>query len=167
MPQTQLMPTTRPLLFHISPYGGSRPAANKTDAIMPTTSTGVSLPATYNGWLPVSQRPRPTRYGPPSYRTQSQRLNTIAPEGLEQQNTTHPYRHDQRGLDSSEHGARAHAQQDGRPRAPLATVNQRLGPADETQHHEDLGLDLDGDIEVLYDAVDAEGHTAQRPSAIR
>lgn len=43
--RTQLMPITRPLRFHISRYGGSRPTASRTDAMMPTTSIGVSFPA--------------------------------------------------------------------------------------------------------------------------
>lgn len=35
-------------------------------------------------------------------------------------------------------------------------VYQDLGPGDQAQCHEDLGLDLDRDVEVLHDCVCAE-----------
>lgn len=47
--RTQLIPMTRPRLFQISPYGGSKPTASRTDATIPTTNTGVSFPASYIG----------------------------------------------------------------------------------------------------------------------
>lgn len=48
--RTQLMPITRPRLFQISPYGGSKPTASRTEATIPTTITGVSFPALYSGY---------------------------------------------------------------------------------------------------------------------
>lgn len=54
--RTQLIPITRPLLFHNSPYGGSKPTASRTAAMIPTTNTGVSFPLWYIGCFAVSTR---------------------------------------------------------------------------------------------------------------
>lgn len=40
---------TRPRLFQISMYGGSKPAASRMAATTPTTNTGVSFPSWYSG----------------------------------------------------------------------------------------------------------------------
>lgn len=76
---------------------------------------------------------------------------------------THPYCQDQSSLDAGTRRADRHAQDCRGPRAPPAAVEKNLSPADQAEGHEALRLDLDGDVEVLDDAVDAEGHAAHCP----
>lgn len=141
------MPITRPFLFQISPYGGNKPTASKMEAMMPTTSTGVSFPARYIGWLSTSEG-----------------FFTTEPNAAGDGPKTHPDGQDQRSLDAAKDSPQGRGQQCGRPHAPLSPVDERLGPAEEAQHHEDLRLDLDRDVEVLDYAVDAEGDATECPS---
>lgn len=73
---TQLIPITLPLLFHNSPYGGSKPAASRTAAMIPTTKTGVSFPLWYIGCVSLSA------------------LAQTLGLGWEQKDNSHPYGQD-------------------------------------------------------------------------